>query len=92
MFTYKTVMTSMSKELNKGLTEGFNKIDEAFESLEEALDNTFKELGDELKGTKTEQNDGDTCITNNKGHVVIEGTVRSLKVNGVDLEVPVGKA
>lgn len=93
MFTYKTVTTNMSK----GLTKGFEKMSEAFEAMGEVFEDigdTIGEVGDDLHqkfGTMV-QNDGSVCITNNNGHVVIEGKVKSLKVNGVDLEVPSGKA
>jgi len=90
MFTYKTVTTNMSKKINEKLTKSFEKMSEALahtaDSMGDILDEAFNDMGE--SSSTTEQNDGKTCITCNNGHVVIEGLVKSLKVNGVDLLFP----
>lgn len=92
MFTYKTVTTNMSKKINEKLTKSFEKMSEALahtaDSMGDILDEAFNDINDMGESSSTEQNDGKTCITCNNGHVVIEGLVKSLKVNGVDLLFP----
>lgn len=92
MFTsYKTVFTEIGKNFSKGaskidkdLSKGFEKIAEAFEDIGDSIDDIFD--GKEWSST---QNSGDTTITNNNGHIVIEGTVKSVKINGVDVALTV---
>ena len=86
MFTYKTVTTNMSKKLTKSFEKMSEALSHTADSMGDILDEAFNDMGE--SSSTTEQNDGKTCITCNNGHVVIEGLVKSLKVNGVDLLFP----
>lgn len=93
--SYKTLITNISKgadqsfetvikgteKVKDNMSKGFEKMSEAFEYIGDGMEDIFKDLG------SSTQSNGDTTITNNHGHVVIEGKVKSLKVNGVDFKV-----
>lgn len=72
----------------KVITNGKDtKIDKAFDKISDAFDllgDTFENITECSDVPSSFQSTGDVTITNNNGHIVIEGKVKSLKVNGED--------
>jgi len=96
---WKTTTTKkiISKKLDKGMDSVFDSMNTVFDNMSDL----FKDKEEESEDDSESQDDSDLkCtaftvlsddniirITNNNGHVVIEGVIKSLKVNGVDFDV-----
>jgi hypothetical protein len=50
-------------------------------------DDEDDDADDMCSSLTTKSDAGTICITNNNGHIVIEGKLKSLKVNGKDIPI-----
>lgn len=94
MFTKKTTTTFFGEKASKKLDVAFEKFDAAFEKMGDAFKetgNVFESIleGDENDTTcaslSTNSDQGAISVTSNNGHIVIEGKIKSIKVNGKDI-------
>lgn len=87
--------TTTIRKKTRGLT---TKIEEKLDSVFESMEPLFEKMADALDlddDDDEEREDPDCCamtdgvvsITTNKGHVVIEGELKSLKINGTDISL-----
>lgn len=70
----------MFSESWKLFSKAMGSADEAMDAASEACDAAFKETESQFSGG--------VCITNNNGHVVITGPVKSLRINDSVIERP----
>jgi hypothetical protein len=83
---WKTYTSKVIKTQAGNLKNKFNEsMDSLFEKVEEVMDSLDDD--EDAGNSSSYQSSGGTTITNNNGHIVIEGKVKSLKVNGVDVEL-----
>jgi hypothetical protein len=84
-------MRRLTTKTEKKLDSVFESMEPLFGKMAETLDSA---LGDE-DGEEEEKEDPDCCamadgvvsITANNGHVVIEGELKSLRINGTDISL-----
>jgi hypothetical protein len=81
---------TLSKTLDNGMDSIFKSMDSVFEKMTDLFEDVDFEESAETEDPKcssytTQSDDGVIRITNNNGHVVIDGNLRSLKVNDVDV-------
>jgi hypothetical protein len=82
---YKTTKTTTTYK--KALGKSFDAV---FDSLKDTFDKAsdlFSDVSDDEDETPfgCAINDGTVSITSNNGHVVVEGDIKSLKINGKDI-------
>jgi N-acetylneuraminic acid mutarotase len=91
MYTSKVIKIqagNIKNKFNESMDSLFEKVDSIFEDVEKVVDSVDEDDAEWQKGNSSSyQSSGGTTITNNNGHIVIEGKVKSLKVNGVDVEL-----
>jgi hypothetical protein len=85
-----------TKKISKTLDKGMDSIFESFNSACNQMNELFEDADldddeDETEDLKcasfsTLSDNGTIRITNNNGHIVIDGSLKSLKVNGVDYD------
>jgi len=78
-FSFKSVFTGL-EGVSKSLSEFGEQLDKSMEEIEKGITN--------FESTITQVGDQKLDITSNNGHVIVEGPVKSLKVNGTDVVLP----
>lgn len=93
--TTKYTTKRISKTLDKGMDSVFESMGTVFDKMGELFTDIDLEDDDEVEETvvdpkcasfSTLSDDGVIRITNNNGHLVIDGTLKSLKVNGANFD------
>lgn len=92
--------TKYTKRISKTLDKGMDSVFESMNTTFDKMNDLFKDIDleddeDEVEETvadpkcasfSTLSDDGIIRITNNNGHLVIDGTLKSLKVNGANFD------
>jgi LytS/YehU family sensor histidine kinase len=95
MFTTRTT-TIFGKKAGKKFDAAFEKFDSAFEKMGDAFKETegiFESIlednaDDALCSSISANSDqGAISITSNNGHIIVEGKIKSLKINGKDISL-----
>ena len=94
--TTKITTKRISKTLDKGMDSVFESMGTAFDKMGDLFTNIdLEDDDDEVEETvgdpkcasfSTLSDAGIIRITNNNGHIVIDGTLKSLKVNGANFD------
>lgn len=94
-----STITTKVKSINIDGSKLNKDLDKGMDSIFKSMDTTFKNMGDlfndiadaEVENTNSttasftvHSDDSAINITNNNGHIIIEGSVKSLKVNGTE--------
>lgn len=78
---YKKTTTTYRKALGKSFDAVFDSFKDTFDKASDLFDGIRDaEESDDCCA----MNDGTVSITSNKGHVVVDGDIKSLKINGKD--------
>lgn len=87
MWTTTTTIRKMSKKSKGKLDSVFESMEPLFEKMTDALDLDDDDDEEREDPDCCAMADGVVSITTNKGHVVIEGELKSLKINGTDISL-----